>query len=240
MSGGLAGALLGLTAALGLLLVVARLPFRRRSFAARVEPYLGLGGPRRVRGDGQRSTTGRLADAKALAAGWLDQLLGGDASVRRRLDQLGGGSSEEFRISQLTWAAAGLAAMLALVGLRSSVAGGPSPVLVVVLALLAGAAAALARDRGLSRAVARRHAAILNEFPAVADLLALAVTPGEGPLGALQLLSTLVYCLRRRRWRGIAAGLASAPGTCIALLPYRKPVRARTVLRDLARRAGAA
>jgi hypothetical protein len=54
------------------------------------------------------------------------------------------------------------------------------------------------------------------------------------PLGALQLASTLAYCMRRRRWRGILAGLSAAPRACRELRAYRQPVRVRTVLRDLA------
>ncbi len=184
MTGAAMGALLGLLGAVGLLLVAVRVPIRRRSLRSRVEPYLGATAGA-WRSAGARSRAQRLDDGMARSAALLDRLVGGDASVRRRLDQLGGGTTEEFRIAQLTWAAVALGATLALGGLRSIVASGPSPAFVLVLALLAGAAGALARDRVLSQAVARRRAAILAEFPAVADLLALSVTAGEGPLGAL-------------------------------------------------------
>ncbi len=44
----------------------------------------------------------------------------------------------------------------------------------------------LGRDRWLTRQVSQREQRMLEEFPAVAELLALAVTAGEGPVGALQ------------------------------------------------------
>jgi Flp pilus assembly protein TadB len=44
----------------------------------------------------------------------------------------------------------------------------------------------LGRDRWLTREVARREERMLEEFPTVAELLALAVTAGEGPVGALE------------------------------------------------------
>ena len=188
MSGSAAGAILGLLAAAGALLVASRVPLRRRTFAARVEPYLDR--PRFVGGRGRpaatQTRTDRLADLAALGAGWLDRLVGGDASVSRRLDQLGGGTSEEFRISQLTWGGIALGAVLGLGVVRTSVGAAPPPLLLLALALAAGAAGGLTRDRALSRAVAARQAAIVAEFPPVADLLALSVTAGEGPHSALQ------------------------------------------------------
>ena len=72
-------------------------------------------------------------------------------------------------------------------GLLRAVAGSPvDPPVLAILTVASGAAGALARDRALTRAVARRNSAMLAEFPAVADLLALSVTAGEGPLGALE------------------------------------------------------
>ena len=44
----------------------------------------------------------------------------------------------------------------------------------------------MARDQRLSAAVAARERAMLAEFPAIADLLALSVAAGEGPVAALE------------------------------------------------------
>lgn len=181
------GALCGLIGVLGLLLVAHRLPLRRASLLIRVEPYLGTVLPGRSLGPSRsRSLTGSLAEVSRWGADRLDGLLGGDASVQRRLRQLGGGSTQEFRISQLTWGGATLGVVLGL-GLLRAAAGSPiDPPVLALLTVGAGVGGALARDRALSRAVVARQTAILAEFPAVADLIALSVTAGEGPLGALE------------------------------------------------------
>ena len=193
MSGSVAGAIVGLIGAAGALLALSRIPRRRRTFASRVEPYLGRPAPAGPRGRSGAATspTDRVAELAGRGAAWLDRLVGGDASVRRRLDQLGGGTAEEFRISQLSWGGLALGAVLALGVLRTAVGAAPPPLLFLAFALAAGAAGALARDRALSRAVARRQAAIVAEFPPVADLIALSVTAGEGPLGSLQRVATI-------------------------------------------------
>ncbi|MDX6224616.1 MAG: tight adherence protein, partial [Frankiales bacterium] len=61
-----------------------------------------------------------------------------------------------------------------------------SPVALLILCLLAGVTGVLLRDRWLTREVARREQRMLAEFPTIAELLALAVTAGEGPVGALE------------------------------------------------------
>jgi tight adherence protein C len=61
-----------------------------------------------------------------------------------------------------------------------------SPVAMLVFCVAAGVVGVLARDRALSRQVREREARILAEFPTIADLLALSVSAGEGPVGALE------------------------------------------------------
>lgn len=61
--------------------------------------------------------------------------------------------------------------------LAAAVAGGPG------LCRCAHALGVLGRDRWLTRQVSQR---MLEEFPTVAELLVLAVTAGEGPVGALE------------------------------------------------------
>ena len=56
--------------------------------------------------------------------------------------------------------------------------------------------------------------------------------------GVLQLLSTVVYCLRVGRWRGVGSGLVRIPSDCIALRRYRLALPSRTIIDFLrARRA---
>jgi tight adherence protein C len=175
-----AGALLGLLAGAGVLLVVFRLPIIRRvRLADRVAP------PQIVIGSSPGVRARR--DLLGLAAARLDRIVGGRAALARRLDACGERLTiEEYRTSQVLWAACAAlpgAAVMAFGALSAkpsvSIAGAA-----LVIAGIAGGVAA--RDSRLSRQIKQRDAAMLAELPAVADLFALAVTAGESPLGALQ------------------------------------------------------
>ena len=121
------------------------------------------------------------------AIGFLERWVGGIASVRRRLEQLGGtGTVEQFRAEQVVWGAFGLAAALALAALQVATGSRPQPLAVLVSAGVLTALGILGRDRWLTRQVTQREQRMLEEFPTVAELLALAVTAGEGPVGALE------------------------------------------------------
>jgi len=61
----------------------------------------------------------------------------------------------------------------------------------LVLILVAAGTGVAACDWWLSRQASRREQQILAEFPTVAELLALAVGAGEGPVGALDRLARL-------------------------------------------------
>jgi tight adherence protein C len=90
----------------------------------------------------------------------------------------------DFRISQAVWGLTGflLAAVpSALISLRS-------PDRAVPLMVMCGCAFALGvllRENRLTAQVTRRERRILEEFPTVAELLALAVAAGESPVAAL-------------------------------------------------------
>jgi tight adherence protein C len=189
------GALLGLITALGLILAVfASPPMRPIRLADRLVPYLAetprpsrlLVGP----SDGARSfvVVRRLIGPLARdGARWVDRLVGGSGSVRRRLGGLGNRITlEQFRFEQLVWAATGLLAGGVVVAVATWVrSGSPDPVLAggaAVIGLLLGV---FGRDWWLSREVRLREDAMLAEFPVVADLLALAVVAGEAPLDAI-------------------------------------------------------
>jgi tight adherence protein C len=176
--GAVIGAVLGLVAAVGAGLAVGGVPWRRRVMLSdRLEPYL--------RGPLERAPGWRVR-----AGGLLDRVLGGGASVRRRLAVLGDGRSvPDVRVEQVGWGALGLAAGGSAGA--ALVAAGWAPGLALVTGLAGGIAGVAARDVALSRAVARRRAAVLAEFPVVAELLALAVTAGEGPVAALDRVTRL-------------------------------------------------
>lgn len=187
------GALLGLVAGLGLALAIFRLPaFRRPSLESRLGPYL-----RDAAGPGGYDLSDRtftpfptleriLRPYFGSGARGLERVLGGGAVVRRRLQQAGLEMSvEEFRVEQLLWGAAGFAAALGL-SVLVLVSRGTNPIPLLVLCVAAFVIGILLRDRRLVDQVKRREARMLAEFPTVADMLALSVTAGEGPVAALE------------------------------------------------------
>jgi tight adherence protein C len=119
------------------------------------------------------------------AADTVERVLGGAASVRRRLERANLPMTvHDFRVEQVVWglvAFAAAAAMSVLVALRSP--GRSIPL--AVLCLVAFAAGVLLRENRLTAQVTERERRIVAEFPTVAELLALAVAAGEGPVSAL-------------------------------------------------------
>jgi tight adherence protein C len=188
------GALLGLTAALGAWLVIERLPWRRvPTLDQRLAPYLRgvhLGGvpviPRTVHRNPSDVVERILGPAMVDAVRWVERISGGTGTVRRRLDQLGGRRSvDQFRAEQVIFGVIGASAGAAIGGL-TVIGRGFSVVPVIGLVVVGTLLGVLGRDQLLSFQVRRREQRILAEFPAVAELLALAVGAGEGPVGALE------------------------------------------------------
>lgn len=194
MSSAAAGGLTGLALATGLWLVASvLLASKRPALNDRLGPYL-LDLPRAGRSATMRTVgndPGSVARAvfgpsvRRLARG-VERMLGGSASVRRRLQRLGSDLTvEDFRVQQVLWGAAALAASAAAVLLWAAAAGlTPAPALLACAAAFVGGI--LARDQALGAAVRRREEQVLAEFPTVADLLALSVAAGEGPVGAIE------------------------------------------------------
>lgn len=119
------GAVLGLCAGIGVLLILGWSPWLRRPrLEERLAPYVrdalprsGLLGDPAAGAPGLVGTVERLLEPVMVdATAWLDSLSPGSAAVRRRLDQLGGDQSvEQFRAEQVVWGAigAGVGACLA-------------------------------------------------------------------------------------------------------------------------------
>lgn len=216
MSTYLLGALLGLLAAGGVLIAVrASPPMRPIRLADRIAPYLGDTPPPSKLLAQPSATAAPFAVARRLfgpllgeAIATLDRLVGGSASVRRRLRGLSSELTvEEFRIEQVVWGACSMLGAALLVGLGGLARGHVNAVLVGGAALAGLFAGLLGRDWWLSRALERREQAMLSEFPVVADLLALAVVAGEAPTDALQRVCRLT---RGELARDLSAAMARA------------------------------
>ncbi|HEY6934740.1 MAG TPA: type II secretion system F family protein [Marmoricola sp.] len=194
MTGSVLGAAIGAAFGVGVVLVLAAVLSRRRLlFETRVLPYLrdlparpgAPVGATPASGPSTSAFVGVFGPVLRRAADLVDRVLGGSASVRRRLDQAGLPLTvHDFRVEQVVW---GLAAfVLAAVPAALVAVGSPQravPLMAVCLCCLA--LGVLLRENRLSAQVRRRQERMLQEFPTVAELLALAVAAGEGPVAAL-------------------------------------------------------
>ncbi len=179
MTSTLWGALLGAGVGLGLVTVVARvIELRRPRLEVRVLPYV------RDLPQSARPVVG-AAPVLASAATSLGRFLGGQTSIRRRLERANSAMSvHDFRVEQVLWGLVALttaAALSLLVALRA-----PDRTLPLLVACaVAFVLGVLLRENRLTAQVADRERRILREFPTLAELLALAVGAGEGPVAAL-------------------------------------------------------
>jgi tight adherence protein C len=173
----------------GLALVWSWVAARRPSLDARLAPYVRPADGREwvEHPVGPRFVPARLLAPAVRDLGRLLERWGSSATdVRARLDRSGSGLTvEQFRAQQVAWGAVGLAGgFIAATSLRVARGAPLAALLVFVGACAVGGA--LGRDAWLSRAASRRSARIVAELPAVADLLALSVTAGEGARAALE------------------------------------------------------
>ena len=224
------GALIGAGVGFGAVLVVVRvLALRRPQLDVRVLPYVRdlpqadrpvL--PGSVQTGAFRALFGPVLGS---AADSLERLLGGNTSIRRRLERAALPMTvHDFRVEQVLWGLVAFGATAAgslLVALRS-------PGRTVPLLVLCGVAfvmGVLLRENRLSAQVTERERRILAEFPTIAELLALAVGAGEGPVSALDRVVS--------RSRG---ELSAELGAVLADVRTGTPVGA--ALDGLARRSG--
>jgi tight adherence protein C len=213
----------------GLVLVVARVPaLRRPLLAVRVLPYV-RDLPHADRPVLSPADVGQVRALFGPALGWaadlLERVLAGNAGIRRRLERANLPMTvHDFRIEQVLWgllAFGATAGVSLLIALRSP--GRTVPLL--VMCAVAFVLGVLLRENRLSAQVTERERRILGEFPTVAELLALAVAAGEGPVSALDRVVT--------RSRG---ELSADLGVVLADIRTGSPVT--TALDGLARRSG--
>ncbi|MDM4763568.1 type II secretion system F family protein [Galbitalea sp. SE-J8] len=139
----------------------------------------------------------------------LDALLGGSASLGRRLAQAGSAlRPSEFRIRQLLWGAggAGLGVLVAVTASRS-VAVPPlaSVGIVAVLAVLG----VVVRDTLLQRAARARVARMAEELPTVLEFLTLSLAAGESILDAIRRVARVSRGELARELAGVATAVAT-------------------------------
>jgi tight adherence protein C len=224
------GALCGAGVAAGLLLVATRvLVLRRPQLDVRVLPYVRdlpqADLPVVVPASQAGAFRALFVPVLASAAHTLERVLGGNASIRRRLERANLPMTvHDFRVEQVLWglvAFGGTAAVSLLVALRAP--GRTLPLL--VLCGVAFVLGVLLRENRLTAQVTERERRILAEFPSVAELLALAVGAGEGPVSALDRVVTRSH-----------GELSTDLGAVLADIRTGTPVG--TALDALARRSG--
>lgn len=194
MNASLLGAVVGALVGTGVVLVVSGWRrVRRPALEMRVLPYLRDVHPY-VEVLSRPGVTGAVFGPMLRAvADSVGGVLGGSASVRRRLVRLGSASSiEQFRIRQVTWGVAGFTGSAVLATLVWSVRGGNVPAL-LVLCLVGFITGVLGCDNRLSAQVRVREDRMRAEFPVVADLMALAVAAGESPVAALERILRVIH-----------------------------------------------
>jgi tight adherence protein C len=188
------GSVLGLLFAAGVAIAVrAAPPLRPVRLVDRMAPYLGdASAPSALLAPPSSQSAPFLVARRifgpslAELTSLIDRMVGGRASVRRRLTGLSSELTvEDFRIEQVLWGTAGTLAIGGTVALAGLSAGAPDPALIVFAGLVGMITGVLTRDWWLSRQLSAREAAMLAEFPVFADLLALSVVAGEAPADAL-------------------------------------------------------
>ncbi len=190
MIGAVVGGLLGT----GIVLVVSGWRrIRRPALEMRVLPYIRDVHPY-VEVTSRPGVTGSIfGPVLRAAADSVGGVLGGSASVQRRLVRLGSmWTLEQFRVQQVIWGVAGFTGFAVLATFVWTVRGGNVPALLVfcMVGFLAGV---LGRDNRLSAQVRAREDRMRAEFPVVADLLALAVAAGESPVAGLERILRVIH-----------------------------------------------
>ena len=187
--------ILGLSLACGLwLIILSTLVHRTEDFSERIASQLRAAELRKNSVSEFRNLpeglyggfTAMLAPAietmyKTLGRSSLDT-----ASLEKRIEQWGGGLTvSEYRVQQVLWSIGALILALFFV-VMGAVRGQVGIITGLILVLLAGACGFLGRDYWLTQQINKREKAMLAEFPALAELMALSVTAGESAIGSLE------------------------------------------------------
>ncbi|MCW2748729.1 MAG: pilus assembly protein TadB [Nocardioidaceae bacterium] len=178
------GALCGLVLAAGIMLIVGFAARKRRPpLFQRVAPYVRDVLPLEpVRPTAAWAIFGPLV---LRGADLVERILGASITIDRRLERLGTRQTrEQFRTQQVLWGLGSFVGAVAL-SLALSARGSGNPMGLLLFCLASLVFGIVARDQKLSRDVNARERRLAEEFPAIAEMLALAVAAGEGPAAAL-------------------------------------------------------
>lgn len=222
--------LLGLSLAAGLWLVLSSIWHQRReTFADRIAPQLRAAELKKNRPDTPYSTLpeGIYGASAAVLEPWVEKAyrnLGRSSfdtvALEKRLIQLGSGLTvAEYRVQQVLWGllSAAISICLVAVGLAQGTVAFIPGCLLIALAACAGF---LARDYWLSQQIARREKAMLAEFPALAELMALSVTAGESAIGSLERVVRCSQGELSREFQSILAMMRSGESLVVALQSF--------------------
>lgn len=161
-------------------------------FAERIAPQMKSQEIRRRESPVEATDLSMLGGFKELLAPFASSAAGkvlqkaDTKSLEKRLVQSGTGLTvTDFRSEQVLWAIAALLVSACVLGL-GVVQGNVSLVGALLLVLACTCFGFFARDWWLGQTIAKREKAMLMEFPALAELMALSVTAGESAVGALE------------------------------------------------------
>jgi tight adherence protein C len=116
----------------------------------------------------------------------------------RELDRISQSDYEEFRYLQLLYTGI---AILAIFGLCTL--GNRTLPVTLIFSLVIGLATFFYSDRSLTAAVKRQRSAIEAEFPAIIEMLTLAISAGESPLTAFRRIAENSHGYLSRKFRQV-------------------------------------
>jgi tight adherence protein C len=220
------------------LVLTRALAFRRADLSVRVLPFvrdLPSVGRRLTEPAGEgplRAVFGPLVESAAAA---VERVLGGSTSVQRRIERARLAMTvHDFRVEQVLWGLAGLAAFgvpAVAISLRA-----PDRTLpLLVLCGVAFASGVLLRENRLTAQVISYERGVMAEFPTLVELLALAVGAGEGPVAAVDRVVSRSHGAMSAELRAVLADVRTGTGLAVAL----DRLAARTGLPAVARFAEA-
>lgn len=161
---------------------------------------------------------------------WSNSALNTEA-LEKRLTRSGARLSVSgFRAEQMIWATVGLTIAVILMGL-GMLQGNISAAGALLVSILSAISGFLARDWWLTQIIQKREAKMLEEFPALAELMALSVTAGESAVGALERVCKCSSGELSQEFKKILAQIRAGDGLANSLQDFSQ----RTEVASLAR-----